>query len=100
MRDDHALHARDDTDAGQLAGAYGEPGTPRGEGGQLEERAVRVQQQLDALPHGQLPAVAVALLVALAPARDGEVELLVELGEHGELRPPITEVALRRRVEQ
>ena len=46
-------------------------------GRQLEERAVRVEQQLDALP-GQQPApVAVPLLVALPAAGDGQLELLV-----------------------
>jgi hypothetical protein len=79
VRDDHALNAGDHPDPGHDAGADGEAGTPRGQRGQLKERAVRVDEQLDPLPGQQPTAVAVPLLVALAAAGDSLLELLVQL---------------------
>ena len=99
VRDDHALDAGDHADAGYQGGPDGEFGAPGGEGRQLEERAVRVQQQLDPLA-GQQPApVAVPLLVALAAAGDGQLELLVQLVEEGELRGPVGAVGLAVQVD-
>ena len=56
-----ALDALDDADAGDDAGADREVGAPRGQRAQLEERRVRVEQQLDALAGGQLAALVVPL---------------------------------------
>jgi hypothetical protein len=50
VRDDHALDAGDHPDPGDDAGADGETGAPRGQRGQLQERAVRVDEQFDPLP--------------------------------------------------
>ena len=85
VRDDHALDAGDHPEARHYAGADGEPGPPGGQRGQLEERAVRVDEQLDPLPGQQLAPVAVPLLVAFPAAGDGQLELLVQLFQHGEL---------------
>ena len=99
VRDDHALDAGDDPDAGHHGGPDGEPGAPRGQRGQLEERAVRVDEQLDPLP-GQQPApVAVPLLVALPAARDRQLELFTQLIEHSELRGAVGAVGLVVRVD-
>ena len=51
---------------------------PRGERGQLEERRVLVEDQLDPLAGEQLAALAMALHVRRAAAAVGERELLVE----------------------
>ena len=79
---------------GHHARPDGELGAPRGQRGQLEERAVRVEQQLDPLAGQQLAAVAVPLLVALPAAGDGQLELLVQLLQQGELRLAVDAVGL------
>ena len=59
---------------------------PRGERGQLEEGAVAVEEQLDALPHEHPAPGPVTGGVALAAAGDGERLLRLEgrqAGEHG-----------------
>ena len=68
--DDHALLALDDADPGHDPGGGSLPVVqlPGGERAELEERAARVEQAVDSLAGGQLPARAVALdrLVAAA----------------------------------
>jgi hypothetical protein len=99
VRDDHALDAGDHADAGHHGGPDGEFGAPGGEGRQLEERAVRVQQELDPLA-GQQPApVTVPPLVAFAAAGDGQLDLLSQLVQHGELCGPVGAVSLAVQVD-
>src|SRR5439155_21970145 len=77
----------------------GEFGAPGGESRQLEERAVRVQQELDPLA-GQQPApVTVPPLVAFAAAGDGQLDLLSQLVQHGELCGPVGAVSLAVQVD-
>ena len=95
VRDDHALDARDDADAGDQARTDGERGAPRGQGGQLEERAVPIEEQLDALTGQQPAAVTVPLSVPLAAAGHGALDLLLQLAEHGELGLAAGPVGLR-----
>jgi hypothetical protein len=92
--DDHGFDAGDDADAGHHAGPDGQPGPPRGQRGQLEERAVRVDEQLDALADQQLAALAVPLLVTFPAAGDGQLELGGQLVEHGDLRGAVRAVGL------
>src|SRR5258708_16287618 len=58
---DHGFGARDHADAADAAAADREAGAVTGQGRQLEERRVRVDQQLNALANGELTAVAVPL---------------------------------------
>src|ERR1019366_9717526 len=81
LPDDHALDAGNHPDAGDHAGADGEPCPPRGQRRQLQERAVGVDEQLYAFPDPQPAPVAVPLLIALAATRDGQLELLTQLVE-------------------
>ena len=74
-------------------------GAPRGERGQLKERAVRVDEQLDPLPDQQAAPVAVPLLVALAAAGDGLLELLAQLVKERELGGPVGAVGLAVQVD-
>src|SRR5690242_15097031 len=70
VRDDHALAALDDADAGD------DPGTgrlavvelPRGERAELEEGAARIDEAIDPLPGGELAALAMARDRLLAAA--------------------------------
>ena len=98
--DDQALDAVDDADARQDRGADGEVGAPRGEGRELEEGGVGVEQQREPLADRELAALAVALHVAVAAAGDGELELLVERGDDLELGLPVADVALGGGVEE
>ena len=79
VRDDHALDAGDDPDTGHDAGPDGEAGAPRCQRGQLEERAVRVDEQLNPFPGQQQAPVAVPLLVAL-PAGQPSPATAIGLG--------------------
>src|SRR6185312_7525161 len=99
VRDDHALDTGDHPDPGYQGGPDGEFGAPSSEGRQLEERAVRVQQELDPLPDQQPAPVAVPLLVALAAAGDGLLELLAQLVEERELGGPVGAVGFAVRVD-
>ena len=81
MRDQHALGARDDTDAGDEAGADGVVGAPRRQRRQLEERRVAVEQQLDALAGEQLAPLAMPLDVALATPGNGQRLLFLHDGD-------------------
>ncbi len=83
---DHALDALDHADAGDHARADGEVGAPARERGQLEERAARVDQQLDPLARHQLAAVVVPGDGSFATARHRDGVLLVEVGDLGEHR--------------
>ena len=58
VRDDHALPALDDADAGDDAGRRGLAVVelPGGERIQLEERGAGVDEPVDPLPGGELPA--------------------------------------------
>src|SRR5439155_16745150 len=83
---DDALDAAHDADPRDDACADGELRPPRRERGELEEGRVAIEEQLDALPRQELPALAVPAHVFLAAPRAGERELLVEepdLLEHG-----------------
>ena len=62
-------------------GADGEVRAPAGQRRQLEERAARVDEQLDALAGQQLAAGVVALDVPLPAAGDGHRVLGVEVGD-------------------
>src|SRR5205823_7430626 len=68
--DDHALAALDDADAGDDPGARRGPVVeiPRGERGELEECASRVDEPVDPLARRQLPARPVPLDGPLAAA--------------------------------
>jgi len=65
----------------ESGGADVELASPRREGRELEVRRALVEQQLDALARGELPARPVPGEVALAAAQTGEVELHLVLGE-------------------
>ncbi len=99
VRDDHALDPGNRADAGDHARPDGELGAPRGQRGQLQERAVRVEQQLDPLPGQQPSSVPVPLLVALPATGDGQLELFFQVLYEGELRPPVGLVGLAGRVD-
>ena len=84
--EDHALHPRDDPDAEHSAAADRVGRAVCRERADLEEGAVGVQGQGDALAHGQLAALGQALVVVGATAELGLVEEgvdLLELLEHG-----------------
>ena len=87
--DDHHLDALDHADARHGAGADREVGAPGGVRRQLEERAVAVEQQLDALARRELAAGAVAVERALAAAEVGLRADGVELGEPLEQGLPV-----------
>ncbi len=78
---DHALDALDDPDAGDDRGADGEVGPPAGQRRQLEERAARVDEELDPLAGQQLAPGVVALDVPLATTGHGDGVLGVEVGD-------------------
>ena len=81
--DDQAFHTADHADAGDRAGADRESAAPGREGAELQERGVRVDEQLDAFPRGQLVAGVVTLdvLGAAAGERFGDLGVdLIELG--------------------
>src|SRR5690606_17355039 len=84
--DDHALGALDHADAGDDAGADREVAAPGGQRGQLQERRVRVEQQLDPLPGEELATAAVPLDVLLAAAGQRLGVFGVDLGELAEHR--------------
>ena len=75
-----------DADAGDHARADGEVRAPAGERRELEERAARVDEQLDPLARHQLAAGVVALDVLLAAAGHRLRVLGVEVGDLGEHR--------------
>ena len=93
---DHALDALDDTDAGDHAGADREVGPPAGEWRELEERAARVDQQLDPLARHQLAALVVPGDRPLTAAGDRDRVLRVEGGDLGEHRVAPTLFQMRR----
>src|SRR5204862_3869494 len=70
VRDDHALAALDDTDAGDDPGGRSRAVVeiPGGERRQLEERGAWIDQPVDSLAGRQLPAGAMPLDGALAAA--------------------------------
>ena len=75
---DEALDPLDHTDADDGGRPHLVLGAPGGQGAQLEEGGVPVEEQLDALPGQQLAPLPVALHVALAPAGPGGGQLLVD----------------------
>ena len=83
--DDHALHAGDHTDTADQAGADGEVAAPPGQGGQLQERRTRVDQQGDPFTGEQLAPFGVTGGGLRASTGDRDLELpgeLVELLQH------------------
>lgn len=83
--DDHAFHAADRADAGDQAGADLEVAAVGGQRAQLQERGVRVDEQLDAFPWCQVAAgvVPVDVFGATAGERLGQFGVdLVELAAH------------------
>jgi hypothetical protein len=92
--DQHALDAGDDAHRRDDAGPDGELGAPRGQGGQLQQRRVPVDQELDALAGQQPAALVVALRVPGAAARPGQLELLVQRADGGQLAGPVGPVRL------
>ena len=97
-RDQHALDPGHHADAGDDARADHELGPPRGQGGQLEQRRVPVDQELDALPGEQPAPVTVPLRVFRAAARAGQLELLVQGGDGRQLPSAVGQVRLAGRV--
>ena len=79
--DDHALAARDPADAGDhaRAGALVVVHAVGGQRGQLQERAARVEQPVDAVARQQLAAADVALAGALRAAERGGGQLGAQL---------------------
>ena len=69
------------------------------EGSDLEERGVRVEQQVDALAGGEPAALVVAVDVLRAPRGEHGVDDGVDLGQRGEHRVPVGGEVPRRRVE-
>jgi len=96
VRDQHAFHPGHDADGGDDARAHRELGAPGGQRGQLEHGRVPVDEQLHARPGQQSAAVAVPLGVPRAAARPGQLELLVQRGDGGELPGPVLPVRLAR----
>src|SRR5213078_1625499 len=78
---DQALDALDHTDTGDEARPDGVAGPPGRQRRQLEERRVRVEQELDALASKQLAALPVPLDVLVSPAGACQRELRLDLGE-------------------
>ncbi len=81
--DDQAFDTADHADAGDRAGADRKSAAPGRERAELQERGVRVDEELDAFPRGQLAAGVVTLdvLGATAGERFGELGVdLIELG--------------------
>jgi hypothetical protein len=66
--EDHAFDAGDDTDAEDGAAANRVIRAPAGQRGDLEEGAVGVEHECDALAHGQLAALGQAFVVCSAAA--------------------------------
>ena len=83
VRDDHALAPLDDADPGDDPGRrrVAVVELPRGERVQLEERRARVDEPVDPLARGELPARAVALDRLLAAAGRDERRALAQLGD-------------------
>jgi hypothetical protein len=94
VRDDHALRAGHHADPGDDARPDGELGSPGRERGQLQERRVPVQQQLDALAHQHPAALVMALGVPRPAPRAGQAELLLQRGDRRELRGAVARVGL------
>src|SRR5262249_42649465 len=82
VRDDHALLALDDADAGDdaRAGRIAVVHVPGGQRGELEKRATRVDESVDPLAGGQLAAGAVALERLLAAAARDRGRAVAQLG--------------------
>jgi len=99
VRDQHALHPGHDADGGDDARAHREAGAPGGQRGQFEHGRVPVDQKLQALPGQQAPAAAVPLGVTRAAARPGQLELLVQRRDGGELPGAVLLVHLARGVD-
>ena len=100
VTDHHALDARDDADAGHDAGTDAEFGAPGGEGRKLEEGRVPVDEQLEPLPHQELPPPTMALRVAWTAARPDQVELLLQRLQRLQLCRPVLPVGLAAHVER
>ncbi len=96
VRDQHALHPGHHADGGDHARAHRELGAPRGDRGQFEHGRVPVDEQLHALAGQEAPAVAVPLGVPRSAARPGQLELLVQRRDGGELAGPVPLVHLAR----
>ena len=92
---DQALHALDDTDAGDDGRADGEVRAPPGQRRELQERRPGVEEQLDPLARGQLAAGVVAVDVLLPAARHRDRVLGVEVGELLEHRLAVATLMLR-----
>ena len=99
VRDDHALDAGDHPDPGHDAGADGEARCPTRPARTAPGTGCPGREQLDPLPDQQPAPVAVPLLVALAAAGDGLLELLAQLVEERELGGPVGAVGLAVRVD-
>ena len=80
--DEHALASLDDADPGDdpCAGSLAVVELPGGERRELQERRVRVEQPVDALPSGQLPARAMLLERFLATSAGDLRRSLAQLG--------------------
>ncbi len=83
VRDDHALAALDDADAGDDPGArrVAVVQLPGGERVQLEERGAGIDEPVDPLPGRQLPARAVPFRRLLAAAGRDQRRPLAQLGD-------------------
>ena len=99
--DDHALDAADRPDPDDEPGARGrQVGLVRaGERADLEERGVRVEQQVDALARGQPAALVVAVDVLRAAGGEHRRGDLVDAREGGQHRLAVRRELRRRRVE-
>ena len=93
------MHAPARMTSARLAGADREVAAPGRQRRQLQERAVAVQQQLDALPRQQLAARPVAVDVLLATAGPGLRQQPVQLGEQLQVGGPGGPVGLGVRVQ-
>ncbi len=99
VRRDEAFGALHDADAEDGSGADVVLGSPCRQGGQLEERRVAVQEELDPLAGRQLSALAVSGDVALAATGASLVEFCGDLGQCGLEREVIGAVRLRAGVD-
>ena len=99
MGDHHALHSGHHAQAGQDAGANSELAAPACQRGKFEEGAIRVEQQLEALPDEQSAPLVVATGIADAAARPDQLELRFQRVQRVELHLPVVAVGVVARVE-
>jgi hypothetical protein len=97
--DDHALDPGHHPDTRHDRRAHVEFGAPSGQRGQLHERRVTVDQQLDPFACQQSTAIVVPLDVTVAAPGRNELQLFVQRGDTGGLDRIVIPIRLRRRID-